>query len=92
MGTTIHISEADATRDFPGLIAKVRAGAEVIIDNPNASSVVVRTSANPHVRLLSESLRMAQLRNSAVTLDDRFGQDLEAVIVDHSEVVRDPWA
>ncbi len=29
----IHISEAEAARDFAGLMARVRAGAEVVIEN-----------------------------------------------------------
>jgi hypothetical protein len=31
----IHISEAEAARDFSGLLARVRAGAEVVIENNN---------------------------------------------------------
>jgi antitoxin (DNA-binding transcriptional repressor) of toxin-antitoxin stability system len=30
---TVHISEAEAAGNFAGLIAKVRAGAEVVIEN-----------------------------------------------------------
>ena len=30
---TIHISEADAARDFAGLMARVRAGAEIVIES-----------------------------------------------------------
>jgi len=29
----IHVSEADAAKDFAGLLARVRSGAEVIIEN-----------------------------------------------------------
>jgi antitoxin (DNA-binding transcriptional repressor) of toxin-antitoxin stability system len=31
--TIIHLSEADAIRDFAAVLAHVRAGAEVVIDN-----------------------------------------------------------
>ena len=30
---TIHISETDAARDFAGLMARVRAGADIVIEN-----------------------------------------------------------
>lgn len=30
---TIHISEEEAARDFPGLLARVRAGAEIVIES-----------------------------------------------------------
>ena len=32
----IHISEADAARDFAGLMAHVRAGAEIVIESDAA--------------------------------------------------------
>jgi hypothetical protein len=92
MGTTIHISEAEAAEDFPGLMAKVRAGAEVIIESGHSPAVVLKSVGEPRVRLLSESLRMARVRNSIVTLDGDFGSDLEAVVAAHSAPIHDPWA
>ena len=57
---TIHISEADALRDLPGVLARVRAGAEVVIEDPASPAVVLRTAVEPSVRRLSESLRLAR--------------------------------
>jgi hypothetical protein len=71
-------------------MAKVRAGAEVILEGAASPAVVVR--GKPAVRLLSESLRMAKLRGSTVTLDEDFGSDLEAIITTGSEPIHDPWA
>ena len=89
---TFHISADDAARDFPGLLARVRAGAEVVIDDGASPAVVLRTAPEkPHLRLLSESLRIAELRGSTVTLDGEFGRDLEAVIASHPEPLLDPW-
>jgi antitoxin (DNA-binding transcriptional repressor) of toxin-antitoxin stability system len=80
----IHISEAEAARDFPSLMDSVRAGAEVIIEE-NAQPIAVIQAANPYVRLLSESLRMARERGSTATLDGNFGRDLEEVVSSHPE-------
>ena len=88
---TIHISEADAYRDFPGLLARVRAGAEVVIEDPAAPAVVLRTAVEPSVRRLSESLRMAKEHGSTVTLDGGFARDLEAVVNSHPEPLGNPW-
>ena len=55
----IHISEAEAARDFAALLARVRAGAEVVIDHGASPSVVLRLAAERPVRRLSESLRLA---------------------------------
>lgn len=82
----IHISEAEAaTTNVAKLLAHVREGAEVIIEN-DARPVAVLRSAEPHPgRLLSESIALAEAHGSTVTLDGDFGRDLEAVIDSHRE-------
>jgi prevent-host-death family protein len=89
---TIHISEADACRDFAGLLERVRAGTEVIIEEAAAPAVVLRTAAEPSLRRLSESLRLAKEHGSTVTLDGGFGLDLESIVNSHPEPLGDPWA
>jgi prevent-host-death family protein len=85
----IHISEAEAASDFASLIARVRAGTEVIIEK-DARPVAVVSPAEPTVRLLSESLRLAGEHGSAATLDDGFGKDVEAAIESHREPLNPP--
>jgi prevent-host-death family protein len=85
----IHVSEAQAANDFPSLLARVRAGAEVVIEQ-NAEAVAVIRPAAPRVRLLSESLRLAKERGSNATLDDGFGSDLEAAVSSHREPLTPP--
>jgi len=89
---TIHISEADAYRDFAGLLARVRAGAEVVIESATSPAIVVRTAVEPSPRRLSESLRLAKEHGSTVTLDGGFARDLEAVVNSHPEPLENPWA
>jgi antitoxin (DNA-binding transcriptional repressor) of toxin-antitoxin stability system len=85
----IHTSEAEATSDFASLMARVREGAEVIIEK-DARPVVVVRAAEPHVRLLSESLRLAKEHGSTATLDGDFAGDLEEVINSHREPLNPP--
>jgi len=85
----IRVSEAEAANDFPSLLARVRAGAEVVIER-NAQAVAVLRLVAPNVRLLSESLRLATERGSNATLDDKFGSDVETVISSHSEPLTPP--
>jgi prevent-host-death family protein len=80
----IHISEAEAASNFAKVLARVRAGAEVVIGDDNRPVAVVRP-AEPHVRLLSESLRLAKEHASSATLDGEFARDLEAVVNSHRE-------
>jgi antitoxin (DNA-binding transcriptional repressor) of toxin-antitoxin stability system len=85
----IHISEAEAASDFAGLLARVRAGAEVVIESGKLPVAVVRP-AEPHVRLLSESLRLAKEHACPATLDGDFARDLEEVINSHREPLNPP--
>jgi antitoxin (DNA-binding transcriptional repressor) of toxin-antitoxin stability system len=89
----IHISEADAARDLPSLLAKVRAGAEVLIDDHIRTIAVLRSpEADPPSRKLSEAIRLSEARGSNLTLDSDFGNDLEDVIRAHEqERPIDPW-
>lgn len=87
----IHISEAEAARNFAAAMAHVRAGAEVVIDE-NASAVAILRPANrPHLRRLAESLRLAKEHASTVTLDVDFGRDLSDVIDSHGDPINSEW-
>ena len=85
----IRVSETEAANDFASLLARVRAGAEVVIESGKLPVAVVRP-AEPHVRLLSESLRLAKEHASTVTLDGSFAPDLEAAINSHREPLNPP--
>jgi antitoxin (DNA-binding transcriptional repressor) of toxin-antitoxin stability system len=88
-GHVIHVSEAEAASDFAELLARVRAGAEVVIERGKLPVAIVRP-AEPHVRLLSESLRLAQEHASTATLDGAFARDLEAAINSYREPLNRP--
>ena len=81
----IHISEAEAaTINVATLLAHVRAGAEVVIENDTRPVAVLR-SADPHPgRLLSESIALAEAHAKELgyepTLDPDFAADLEEII------------
>src|SRR5215472_19071260 len=87
--SVVHISEAEAASDFASLIARVRSGAEVVIED-NARPVAVMRPAEPYVRPLSESLRLAREHGSRATLDEDFAKDVEAAIESHRESLNPP--
>ena len=64
----IYISDAEAASNFADVLARVPAGAEIVIGDEVRPVAVVRP-AEPHVRLLSESLRLAKEHASTATLD-----------------------
>jgi antitoxin (DNA-binding transcriptional repressor) of toxin-antitoxin stability system len=87
----IRMSEAEAASDFPSLLARVRAGVEVVIERDAEAVAVIRPAA-PSVRLLSESLSLAKARGSSATLDGEFSHDLETVVSSHREpLTRPAW-
>jgi len=85
----IHVSEAEAASDFALLMARVRAGTEVVIEK-DARPVAVVSPAEPVARLLSESLRLAREHASTATLDEEYGKDVEAAIESHREPLNPP--
>lgn len=86
----ICVSEAEAASDFLSLLNRVRAGAEVVIED-DARPVAVLRSAEQHPgRLLSESIALAEAHGSTVTLDGDFERDLERVINSHREPPNPP--
>jgi antitoxin (DNA-binding transcriptional repressor) of toxin-antitoxin stability system len=87
----IHISEADAARDFPGLLARVRAGAEIVIESEARAVAVVRPAGDEfRPRLLSESIALARKHAEELgyepRMDPEFAADLEEIIRS-----RKPW-
>jgi antitoxin (DNA-binding transcriptional repressor) of toxin-antitoxin stability system len=86
----IHISEAEAASNFADVLARVRAGAEIIIEGQEPIVVAVRPSKPQTGRLLSESIALAEAHGSTVTLDGDFGRDLEDIINSHREPLIPP--
>lgn len=77
---TLHISLEDAEKDFGGLIKRARNGDEIVIEEDSRPIAVLYPPAKANVRLLSESLRIAENRGSVITLDGGFEKDITEVI------------
>ncbi|HEY7856440.1 MAG TPA: hypothetical protein VIC32_08345 [Terriglobales bacterium] len=79
----IHISEAEAVRDLPGLLARVRGGAEIVIESDAQPAAVLRAAAPPR-RSISESIARAEARSKELgfkpVMDAGFAADLEEIV------------
>jgi|SRR6516225_3239587 antitoxin (DNA-binding transcriptional repressor) of toxin-antitoxin stability system len=79
----IHISEEEAARDFAGLMARVRAGAEVVIESGTHPTAILR-AAEPPRRSISESIALAESRTKELgykpVMDAGFAADLQEII------------
>jgi antitoxin (DNA-binding transcriptional repressor) of toxin-antitoxin stability system len=92
----VHISEAEATRNFADVLARVRAGIEVVIENGTLPVAIVRSAGvrsdddEFRPRLLSESIALAKKHAEELgyepRMDPDFAADLEEIINN-----RRPW-
>ena len=85
----IHISEAEAASNFAALLARVRAGVKVIIEN-GERPVAVLHPAEPVRRSISECIELAKAHEEktgkAPVLDPDFAEDVEEILTH-----RKPW-
>jgi antitoxin (DNA-binding transcriptional repressor) of toxin-antitoxin stability system len=86
---TIRISEAEAARNFAGLLAQVRAGAEVVIESDAHPAAILR-AVEPPRRSIEECIALAKKHEEetgeAPVLDPDFAADVEEIIRN-----RRPW-
>lgn len=80
---TVRISEADATRDFAAVLARVRAGEEVVIEK-DAQPVAIVKGTEPARRSISESIALAEAHSRELgykpVMDREFAADLQDII------------
>jgi antitoxin (DNA-binding transcriptional repressor) of toxin-antitoxin stability system len=90
MAPVIHISEAEAAGDFASVLARVRAGAEVVIDSEGGKlPVAVIHSPAPPRRSISECMALLPEDSTAV-MDADFAKDVAAAIESHREPLEPP--
>lgn len=83
----IHVSDKEAASDFASLLARVREGAEVVIEHDARPVAVVRPAEVFRGRLLSESIALAEAHAKELgyepTMDPDFAADLKESINSH---------
>jgi len=84
----IHVSEAEAKRAFADLLARVRAGVEVVIESDKLPIAVIHAPRPPR-RSISECIAMLP-ENSSAIMDAEFAKDVKAAIESHREPLEPP--
>ena len=86
----IHISESEAASNFADVLARVRAGAEVVIESESGKLplAVIHAPALPR-RTISECIALLPEDSTAV-MDADFAKDVEAAIESHREPLTPP--
>jgi hypothetical protein len=83
---TLRITEAELARDIHAVLAKVQAGAEIVVEQDHHPVAIIHSPLSKG-RLLSECIALAEARGSTVTLDEGFVKDVEEGIASRSQ----PW-
>jgi antitoxin (DNA-binding transcriptional repressor) of toxin-antitoxin stability system len=83
-----HISETEAARDFAGLLARVRAGAEIVIESGAAPIAILRMPAPPR-RSIEECIALLP-EGSTATIDEDFARDVQQAVATHREPLNPP--
>ena len=85
----IHISESEAAAtDVATLLARVRAGAEIVIEK-DKRPVAVLHLPEPLRRTISECIALLP-EDSTATVDADFSKDVEAAVASHREPLSPP--
>lgn len=85
---TIHIPETEAARNFAAVMAHVRAGAEVVIENGSSPVAILHSPAPPR-RTIEECIALLPQDSKAI-VDEDFARDVEAAIAAHREPLNPP--
>ena len=84
----IRISEAEAASNFADVLARVRAGAEVVIESGTLPVAVIHAPVPPR-RSIAECIALLP-EDSTATIDAEFARDVEAAVESHREPLEPP--
>jgi antitoxin (DNA-binding transcriptional repressor) of toxin-antitoxin stability system len=86
--TVIHVSDVEAANDFGSVLARVRAGADVVIEH-DATPIAVVRPAVPTRRTIADCIALLP-RDSTGTVDQDFASDVAAAVNSHPESLTPP--
>ncbi len=92
-GMTVRITEAELARDIHAVLAKVKAGVEIIVEQDHRPVAVIKTPQAPG-RKISECIALAKAHEEklgyAPAPDPDFAKDVQAAIDAHREPLNPP--
>jgi antitoxin (DNA-binding transcriptional repressor) of toxin-antitoxin stability system len=80
------MTEDEVVKDIVAVLAKVRQGVEIVIEQDHRTVAFIKPS-NPEGRMISEVIAELKRRGSSAMIDDDFARDIEEGINAH----RQPW-
>ncbi|MDQ2712152.1 MAG: hypothetical protein M3Y72_01155 [Acidobacteriota bacterium] len=80
------MSEAEVVKDIAAVLAKVRQGVEIVVEQDHRMVAIIKRSF-PAGGMISEVITDLRAQQSDVVIDDDFADDIEEGIRAH----RQPW-
>jgi hypothetical protein len=82
----VHMTESEVVKDIVAVLAKVRQGVEVIVEQDHQAVAVIKRS-QPVGRMISDVIVALKARGSNATMDNDFANDIEEGI----KAQQQPW-
>ena len=82
----LHMTEAEVVKDIAAVLAQVRQGVEVVVEQDHRAVAVIKPPGPPG-RMISEVIAELKARGSNAAMDEDFARDIERGIQSH----REPW-
>jgi antitoxin (DNA-binding transcriptional repressor) of toxin-antitoxin stability system len=93
--TQIHMTEAEAARDFHAVLERVRDGVEVVIEEGHRRIALIKPVEGPG-RSIDECIAMLSAREAytgspLVDVDEEFANDIEKIIAERRPLDTSAW-
>jgi hypothetical protein len=85
---TSRISEADAARNLTAVLARLRAGEEIVIESGSGAVTVIQ--ASPALPRTTQEILALLPKDSNATIDEDFAADVAAAVSVHREPLNPP--
>ena len=82
----VHMTEAEVVKDIAAVLAQLRQGVEVVVEQDHRAVAVIKPS-RPVGRMISEVIADLKARGSNAAMDEDFARDIEEGI----KAQRQPW-
>jgi antitoxin (DNA-binding transcriptional repressor) of toxin-antitoxin stability system len=86
---TVHMTESEVAHDLRAVLAKVKKGVEVVVEQDHRPVAVIRP-LYPKGRLLSECIALAEARDTTAIPDEGFMKDVAEAIAERSKAWNPP--
>jgi antitoxin (DNA-binding transcriptional repressor) of toxin-antitoxin stability system len=86
----VHMTEAEVTKNFAGVLERLRQGTEVVVEQDHRPVAIISPPKGPG-RPIDECIALAKECGSGATLDEDFARTLEDLIAERRPLDASVW-